>query len=134
MINADDTFFSFLFSLSPSVLDLEIRFLASSSHFALFLRALIARLKSRKDFEAVQAVLSVFISVHADALAGSDSPSNEDGVLVLNDGTGHGGADETLQTALRELLDAQVAETRVVGSLVRTSLGLIAWTRGVPVV
>jgi hypothetical protein len=41
---------------------------------------------------------------------------------------------EALQDALSDMLVAQLEETKKVGSLVRTSLGMVAWARGVPVV
>ena len=63
-----DTFFEYAKSLSPSTLDLEIRSLISLEHLSDFVQALIARLRSHKDFEAVQAMMSVFLTVHADVL------------------------------------------------------------------
>lgn len=61
-------FFEYAKSLSPSALDLEIRSLSSLDHMAAFLETLTMRLRSHRDFEAVQALMSVFLTVHADVL------------------------------------------------------------------
>jgi len=119
-----EAFFTRLFTLSPASLDLEIRSLANETQLVLFLKALTARLRSKKDFEAVQAILSVFLSVHSETLTAQDDDAMED------DEEG----DSALHIALQEMLNAQATETKSVGNLVRTSLGLVAWARGVPVV
>lgn len=136
----DDGLFSRLFALSPSALDLEIRSLAGVDQLELFMQAMTARLRSRRDFEAVQAVMSVFLTIHGDVLsgAGGDDEGEEDGgELFGGDEEDDGEASEgrhRLEAALRSMLDGQLKETRDVGNLVRTSLGLVAWARGVPVV
>ena len=126
-----DEFFSKLFALSPAALDLEIRSLTSTDQLVLFLQALTQRLRSRRDFEAVQAVLNVFLMVHTDQLSGS-----ADGEAAEMFGTSEDDESEkeSLQAALSDMLAAQLEETKKVGSLVRTSLGMVAWARGVPVV
>jgi U3 small nucleolar RNA-associated protein 21 len=64
----DEEFFTFVKSLSPAAADLEIRSLATSQDLSLFLRALSQRLKSRRDFEAVQTYLNLFLRVHGEQL------------------------------------------------------------------
>jgi U3 small nucleolar RNA-associated protein 21 len=64
----DNAFFEYTKALSPSALDLEIRSLSSLDHLSVFIHALTSRLRSKRDFEAVQALLSVFLTVHADVL------------------------------------------------------------------
>lgn len=64
----DSSFFEYVKALSPSAVDLEIRSLVSLDHLAAFMSALLGRLRSHRDFEAVQAFLSVFVSVHGDVL------------------------------------------------------------------
>ena len=64
----DEAFFTYAKSLSPAAADLEIRSLATVEDMSLFLRALSQRLKSRRDFEAVQTYLNVFLRVHGEAL------------------------------------------------------------------
>lgn len=67
-----NSFFEYLKALSPSACDLEIRSLVSLDHLELFLTALTGRLRSHRDFEAVQAFLSVFLTVHGDVLIAND--------------------------------------------------------------
>lgn len=64
----DEEFFTFAKSLSPAAADLEIRSLATPQDLSLFLRALSQRLKSRRDFEAVQTYLNLFLRVHGEQL------------------------------------------------------------------
>lgn len=63
-----EEFFTFAKSLSPAAADLEIRSLATLQDLSLFLRALSQRLKSRRDFEAVQTYLNLFLRVHGEQL------------------------------------------------------------------
>ncbi|KAH9997323.1 Utp21-domain-containing protein [Russula vinacea] len=63
-----DAFFTFAKSLSPAAADLEIRSLATIQDLSLFLCALSQRLKSRRDFEAVQTYLNLFLRVHGEVL------------------------------------------------------------------
>ena len=72
LIGLDNAFFEYAKALSPAALDLEIRSLVSLDHLSLFLHALTSRLSSHKDFEAVQALMSVFLTVHADILIAND--------------------------------------------------------------
>jgi len=63
-----EVFFAYTKSLSPAAADLEIRSLATVQDLSLFLRALSQRLKSRRDFEAVQTYLNVFLRAHGEML------------------------------------------------------------------
>lgn len=130
----DEAFFSRLFSLTPSALDVEIRSLATERELILFIQALTCRLKSRKDFEAVQAVMNVFLTAHSEILLGEGN----EGIFGANmDEDGNEGVEiehDELKDALQAMLDAQIRETKAIGNLVRSSLGMVAWARGVPVV
>ena len=64
----DKSFFTFAKSLSPAAADLEIRSLATFQDLSLFLRALSQRFKSRRDFEAVQTYLNLFLRVHGELI------------------------------------------------------------------
>jgi hypothetical protein len=55
--------------LGPSALDAEIRMLPSSS-FSNFLAALDSAIKTKNDFELLQAYLLAFIRIHGDSLKG----------------------------------------------------------------
>lgn len=121
MLILDNAFFEYLKSLSPSTLDLEIRSLVSLDHLNLFLTALIGRLRSHRDFEAVQAVLSVFLAVHGD-------------VLIANGG-GIGGDEEheehepDLRGKLEELREVQRKEGGRLGELVGYAMGTLGFLR-----
>lgn len=100
-------FFEYIKGLSPAAIDLEIRSLLSLQHLESFLRALIGRLRSNRDFEAIQAFISVCVSVHGD-------------IMVSN---------EELQATLEELLQAQEAESKRLMELISFSLGTLSFVR-----
>lgn len=104
---ADNAFFEYAKALSPSSLDLEIRFMVSLDHLALFLNALVSRLKSHKDFEAVQALMSVFLTVHSDVLMGN----------------------EELSSKLKELRTEQKKESGRLRELVGYAMGTLSFLR-----
>ena len=104
---ADSSFFTYLKSLPPSATDLEIRSLLSLQHLDAFITALTQRLRSKKDYEAVQAYLAVFLRVHGD-------------VLVAN---------TELRDALLSLKEEQKREGERVRRLVGYALGTIGFLR-----
>ncbi|KAF8682478.1 Utp21 protein [Rhizoctonia solani] len=59
-------------SMSPAALDLEIRSLSAIDDMELFMHALTQRLKSHRDFEAVETYLAVFLRIHSDILTEHD--------------------------------------------------------------
>jgi U3 small nucleolar RNA-associated protein 21 len=72
-----------------------------------FLRALIGRLRSHRDFEAIQAFIAVCVSVHGD-------------IMVAN---------EELQATMETLLQEQEAESKRLMELISYSLGTLAFVR-----
>ena len=94
-------------TLSPAAIDLEIRSLVSLEAQRLFLIALIQRLHSHRDFEAVQAFQSVFLRLHGD-------------VLVAND---------ELHADLIRLRDVQRVESERVLELLGSSLGTLGFVK-----
>ncbi|CAD6568501.1 MAG: hypothetical protein TREMPRED_004587 [Tremellales sp. Tagirdzhanova-0007] len=100
-------FFEYIKALSPAATDLEIRSLVSLDHLGLFLHAMTARLRSHRDFEAVQAVMSVFLTVHAD-------------VLIAN---------TELGDRLVALRQEQRKESKRLGELVAYALGTLSFLR-----
>ncbi|OCF33495.1 U3 small nucleolar RNA-associated protein 21 [Kwoniella heveanensis BCC8398] len=103
-----NAFFEYLKSLPPSTLDMELRSLLSLDHLSSFLSALIGRLRSHRDFEAVQAIMNVFLSVHGDLLI----------------------ANEELSEKVRLLRDEQGRESKRLRELVGYSLGTLGFLRG----
>jgi U3 small nucleolar RNA-associated protein 21 len=79
----DDAFFTFAKSLSPAAVDLEIRSLVTVQDLSIFLNALTQRLKSRRDFEAVQTYLNLFLRVHGEMLIQSTELRSDMEALLL---------------------------------------------------
>jgi U3 small nucleolar RNA-associated protein 21 len=94
-------------ALSPSAVDLEIRSLVSIDHLGHFLHALTNRLSSHRDFEAVQAYMTVFLNVHYD-------------VLIAN---------PELRDRLETLRETQRKESKRLLELVGYSLGTLGFLR-----
>ncbi|KAI0086197.1 Utp21-domain-containing protein [Irpex rosettiformis] len=107
---ADEGFYSYIKTLSPAAIDLELRSLVTLDLQRLFLAALIQRLKSHRDFEAVQTFQNVFLRLHGD-------------VLVAN-------ADE-VGDELRRLREVQRVESERVLELLAKSLGTLGFVKEV---
>lgn len=119
----DESFFVYMKTLSPAAIDVEIRSLSSptsvtqtNSFFLAFISALTARLRTHRDFEAVQTFLAVFLRLH-----GSD---------MLQTYSGKDG-DNVLSEALKDLADVQQSESERVLDLVASSLGTLSFVRDV---
>lgn len=103
----DEDIFTYLKGLSPAALDLELRSLTTISELSRCMRVLAARLRARRDFEAVQALIAVFARAHGEVLV----------------------TEIELRTELESLLAAQNDESRRVRGLVDASLGILAFVR-----
>lgn len=90
-------------------MDLEVRSLVTTENLRLFMIALIQRLRSRRDFEAVQTYQNVFLGIHGE-------------VLVAN---------SELLEIMEKLLNVQKAESGRVSELVTSSLGTLDFVREV---
>lgn len=107
----DGPLFSHIKSLTPAAIDLELRTsLVLPSAQLLFIHALAQRLRSHKDFEAVQALLAVFLRPYGEIVVGEG-----------DDGKG--------RTALEDLLEVQRAEAGRVMRMVTASLGTLNFVR-----
>ncbi|KAI0054018.1 Utp21-domain-containing protein [Auriscalpium vulgare] len=102
-----EEFFTLAKSLSPAAVDLELRMLVTLDALRLFLHALTQRLHSRRDFEAVQTYLNVFLRMH-----GSELVSNSE-----------------MRDDLEALLALQKRESDRVLELIASSLGTLAFVR-----
>jgi U3 small nucleolar RNA-associated protein 21 len=101
---------SYLSSLPPSAADLAIRTLDTTDPYTelrTFMKALTARLEERKDYELVQAWMSVFLRLHGDVIA----------------------RDEFLVGELRKWQEEAKRERERVGGLVGYSVGVVGWVR-----
>ena len=65
-------FLSHLKTLSPSTADIEIRSL-NPDELVPFVSALTHQLRSKRDYELVQAWMAVFLRIHGDAVTGNDA-------------------------------------------------------------
>lgn len=108
----DQTFFEYLKALSPSAIDLEFRSLSTLPQLTAFLASLSARLRSHRDFEAVQTFLSCFLKIHGD-------------VLVQN---------VELKEEMLKVAAAQKKETARLMDLTHYALGTLAFLRSTPIV
>ncbi|THU85641.1 Utp21-domain-containing protein [Dendrothele bispora CBS 962.96] len=112
-LNADspdgdyETFFTYVKTLSPAAVDLELRSLITLDSLEAFLHALTQRLKSHQDFEAVQAFQNVFLRMHAD-------------IIISN---------PELQRSLEQLSEVQKHESQRILELVASSLGALSFVR-----
>ncbi|BGP02493.1 putative WD-repeat protein [Rhodotorula toruloides ATCC 204091] len=103
------SFFEYLKALSPSNVDLEIRSLSTIPHLEAFLHALLARLRSHRDFEACQTFLAVFLRIHGD-------------ILIANPDT---------KGPLEAIAEQQKKEAERLIDLTHYNLGTLAFLRGV---
>ncbi|KAF8691570.1 hypothetical protein AX14_002781 [Amanita brunnescens Koide BX004] len=102
-------FFSYVKTLTPAALDLELRSVVSLESIDMFINALTQRLLSHRDFEAVQALQNVFLRMHAD-------------VLIEN---------PELRQRLEKLAAVQREESQRVLDLIASSLGTLGFVRDV---
>lgn len=109
-ICSDEDFFLYARELSPAALDVELRGLTRLPVLERFVRALAARLRAKRDFEAVQAMMGVVLRVHGD-------------VLVEN---------AELEQCLVALRDAQRKETTRVLEMTAQALGTLAFVQAAP--
>ncbi|KAI8967024.1 Utp21 specific WD40 associated putative domain-containing protein [Mycotypha africana] len=110
--NRYDRFVDYAKSLSPSAFDLEIRSFSIDSELTVlnhFLAAILFMLKTRKNFELVQAWLSVFLKIHGDLIV--SNPINP------------------IHDKLKQILDLQSKEFGRLSEQIHYSLCLIDFAR-----
>jgi U3 small nucleolar RNA-associated protein 21 len=100
-------FLTHLSSLSPSATDILIRSLSHASDLVLFIRALTARLREKRDFELVQTWMAVFLRVHGEE-------------VIRKRG---------VKDVLREWREVQREEMERLGALVGYCGGVVGWVR-----
>ncbi len=108
----DDNFIEHLKALSPSHADLELRSLRTGdgdqpNELLYFIRALTARLAARRDYELMQAWMTVFLRLHHELVA----------------------EDEDLVGALRQWKEHQEREQSRLDDLVGYCGGVVAFLR-----
>lgn len=103
---------TYLSSLPPSAADIALRTLDTTAPFAelsTFIQALTSRLRERRDYELVQAWMSVFLRLHGDVVV----------------------RDQGLVGLLRTWQEESKRERERVGGLVGYSVGVVGWVRSV---
>lgn len=114
--------FTYLHTLTAPQLDLEIRSLDSVEQQTLFLQAMALRMRAKLDFEAVQAMLQVFLTCHAEVLQQNvDHPDRDE------DGPG-----ARLALALRAVLQEQRDEGARLMESLDYCLGTLSFLRHIP--
>lgn len=101
---------AYLASLPPSAADVAIRTLDTTEPYTelrTFISALTLRLTERRDYELVQAWMSVFLRLHGDTIV----------------------RDTDLVEGLRKWQDEAKRERERVGGLVGYSVGVVGWVR-----
>ncbi|PVI07338.1 Utp21-domain-containing protein [Periconia macrospinosa] len=99
-----------LASLPPSAADIAIRTLNTTPPYTelhTFIQALTARLQERRDYELVQAWMSVFLKLHGDVVV----------------------RDQGLVDGLKKWQEEAKRERERVGGLVGYSVGVVGWVR-----
>lgn len=122
-VEAEDVaaLFTYLHTLSAPQFDVAIRSLETPAQQTLFLQALALRLRAQRDWEAVQAMLAVFLAVHAEGVqqyAADPSNGDEEGAA--------------LGLALRTLLAEQQRESARVLQSLDYCMGTLSFLRNVP--
>lgn len=96
-----------------------------------FVRALTARLKSRRDFEMVNTWMAVFLRVHGDAAGDDDEDSDRHRNRMVDEGEDEEDTVESgsLQDALAEFKAEQDSEGKRLGDLVGYCRGVVGFLR-----
>lgn len=128
MISTDEAFFVYMKTLSPAAIDVELRSLGenaalTSSYFIAFIKALSGRLKTHRDFEAVQTFLAVFLRLHGSSIVEAD----DDDTRRDEDDESEDG--HSVREALQELADVQRIESERLLDLVSSGLGTLSFVR-----
>lgn len=105
----DETLFSYIKTLTPAAIDLEVRALVSLEGLNTFLNALECRLKSHRDFELVQTLISVLLRIHGEVLL--ENPE--------------------LSEPLEKLRGSQVEESGRLLDVISASMGTLGFIRDV---
>ncbi|GAA97011.1 hypothetical protein E5Q_03685 [Mixia osmundae IAM 14324] len=110
-------FFAHAISLPPSTIDVEIRSL-SPDQLVPFIKLLTQRLRSHQDFEAIQALLAVFLRTQGES-------------IISSVGQADAMEKQAILDALDELRQEQRKGNDRIGRLIGFSLGALGFVRNV---
>lgn len=127
-----DALFLYLHALSPPALDSEIRSLARLDDLTCFLNCMTRRLQQHRDYDAVQAMLSVALRIHGDmitmnAIKAETSTFDDNDHQDIDEG-------EKLGNAMKALMAEQYREGNRLLDLVQYCMGSLAFVRDMPLV
>lgn len=108
-----ELFITHLLSLSPSQSDIQIRSLSPTLELILFVRALTARLRQKRDYELVQTWMAVFLKCHGDS------------IIVATENEESGG----MRKCLEEWREVAREEGARLGAKVGFCMGVVGWVR-----
>ena len=109
--------FTYLKALSPAAFDLELRALTTLPALTIFTNALAQRLRTRRDFEAVQALVGTFMRMHGEVIVENANADSEEG--------------RELEGVIELLLETQRTESSRVLDLVASSFGALSFVRDI---
>lgn len=104
-----------LLSLSPSQSDIQIRSLSPPHELILFVRALTARLRQKRDYELIQTWMAVFLKCHGESIKVATAENEEGG--------------PGMRACLEEWRDMAREEGARLGAKVGFCMGVVAWVR-----
>ena len=108
-----EPFVAHLLSLSPSQSDIQIRSLSPSHELILFVRALTARLRQKRDYELIQTWMAVFLKCHGESII----------VATENEEEGE------MRACLEEWREVARGEGTRLGAKVGFCIGVLGWVR-----
>lgn len=110
-----EPFIAHLLSLSPSQSDIQIRSLSPPHELILFVRALTARLRQKRDYELIQTWMTVFLKCHGESIKVATAENEEGG--------------RGMRACLEEWRDVAREEGARLGAKVGFCMGVVAWVR-----
>lgn len=109
-----ELFIAHLLSLSPSQSDIQIRSLSPPHELILFVRALTARLRQKRDYELIQTWMAVFLKCHGES------------IIVATENEEWGGG---MRKCLEEWREVAREEGARLGAKVGFCIGVVGWVR-----
>lgn len=109
-----EPFIAHLLSLSPSQSDIQIRSLSPPHELILFVQALTARLRQKRDYELIQTWMAVFLKCHGES------------IIVATENEELGGR---MRECLVEWREVAREEGARLGGKVGFCMGVVGWVR-----
>ncbi|KAG0149368.1 hypothetical protein CROQUDRAFT_39845 [Cronartium quercuum f. sp. fusiforme G11] len=123
---AYEDFFEYVSNLSPSALDIELRSITTNDQLKALLQALTTRLATGREFEMVQAIMSVVLKVHGQQIIEHNADRSPAELLAcaMEDDKA------SVTDMMRKLLKVQEESAIKLKKLVDYGIGVSAFVRG----